>query len=119
MNCPNCGRPVSPTANICPSCKTKIFHNKATDPNYNPDGTRKTIKVDEKKLKNRHANVKMIISIIFILAVIIIALHFIFLDKLIDFATEHEWGWYYWILTGEEFAAKKATGLLGMLSHIL
>lgn len=115
MNCPNCGRVINPSANICPSCKTKIYHNKETDPNYNPDGTRKTVRLDDKRLKRKGQTAKTIIWIIVILAVICVALHFIFLDKLIAFATEQKWGWYYWILTGEKF-----TGAFGgQILHLL
>lgn len=111
--CPNCGRVISPTANICPSCKTKIHHNKATDPNYNADGSRKTVALDEKRLKNKGSTAKTIISIIVILVIIGIVLHFVFLDDLIKFAETQKWGWYYWILTGEKFTGCFIARLLG------
>lgn len=72
----------------------------------------KTVKLDDRKLKNKGGTAKTIISIIVILAIIIVALHFIFTDKLIEFAESHKWGWYYWILTGEKFTGSFASSIM-------
>lgn len=115
MNCPNCGKPVSPTANICSRCKTKIFHDRENDPNYNSDGTRKAVKLDEKRLKRNGQTAKTIFTILLILVIIIVALHFIFTDKLIEFAEAKKWGWYYWILTGEKFTGSIASNIMHLI----
>ena len=111
-NCPNCGRVISDTANICPSCKTKIFHNKETDPNYNPDGTRKTVKVDGKRLKNKGGAAKTIISIIVIIALVATVLCFVFTDKITEFAVNQKWGWLYWLMQGEKMPSSFFSSLM-------
>lgn len=64
MNCPKCGRPISENANICPKCKEKIYHNTENNPNYNENGQRKTIPLDNKPIKRNGATARRIILIV-------------------------------------------------------
>lgn len=89
MNCPNCGRPLSETSNICPRCKTHIQRDAEHSYNENPRGAAVT---DEKPL-SKHGFKKFLRVLLAILILVIIAgvLAIIFRDEVIPFAQKHEW----------------------------
>ncbi|MBQ9949998.1 MAG: zinc-ribbon domain-containing protein [Clostridia bacterium] len=91
MNCPNCGRPLSETANICPKCKTKIYHNTQGDSNYNEDGTRKTVSLDDRPLKRKGSALKSILLVLLMIIVIIALVMILIPDKVIDFCENISW----------------------------
>lgn len=89
MNCPSCGRPVSDTANICPRCKTHIYHEGQEKHDYK-DNPKKAVMVDNKPLKKSRKGLIIVLVIIAILA-ILLGLFMFFMEPIMEYAKGASW----------------------------
>ena len=92
MNCPNCGRPVSEKANICPRCKTHIYHkddNKETSQMVDA-ASGATVKLDEERLNKKNSVLKEIFLLVIIIVILFVLLY-IFKKPVIEFTSSISW----------------------------
>ena len=88
MNCPNCGRPLSEKANICPRCKTKIFHNN----NASEEKQESTpVSMEGRPLKRKNTVLKDILLILLIIIIVIVLCCILIPDKVVNLIKDVSW----------------------------
>lgn len=97
MNCPNCGRPVTEKANICPRCKTKIYHNADNDKKNNErnknNGTQPVSLEDRQKRKKNTflKDLGLVVVIIVVLYLLLVVLAAVGWFNIADYTKNIGW----------------------------
>ena len=96
MNCPNCGRPLNDRQNICPRCKTHIYHNDGSEEKAENKSTGAASGIDmasrtEKKKGSAFKTIIYIILILILIPAILILVNILTNGAIATWAEKFTW----------------------------